>query len=262
MFAEVIIWALFGIGALVALGAFGRWMLANPMESVDGGLVWRATRVYVHCFHHLTVEGKEHLPKGRRPGPLVVVMNHTAGVDPVLVQAICRFYVRYVMAQDMRLPNYEWLWQWAGTIFVDRKGGSAQGTREAVRHLESGGVIGIFPEGGLERPPRHIMAFEPGVGMIVRRTGARVLPIVIDGTPIVDPAWASLWKPSRSRLRIMAPIYYGGSGLDANEIAEGRRKRFVQWTGWPTIETSAARRQEIAGERPTSPRSADSLPAA
>lgn len=259
--AEAIIWALFGLLALLALGFFARWLLANPRESVDGGLVWRGTRLYVRFFHHLTVEGKEYLPRGRRPGPLVVVMNHTAGVDPVLVQAVCRFYVRYVMAQDMRLPSYEWIWQWARTIFVDRTGRSAQGTREALRHLESGGVLGIFPEGGLERPARHILPFEPGVGLIVRRTGARVLPIVIDGTPIVDPAWASLWTPSRSRLRIMPPIDYADTGLGAAEIADDLRRRFVEWTGWPTIERAPAERAEVR-KNATGSRSADSLPAA
>jgi 1-acyl-sn-glycerol-3-phosphate acyltransferase len=262
MLAEAITWSLFGLGVVLALGGFSRWLLANPRETVDGGLVWQGTRLYAHFFHHLSVEGKEHLPRDRYPGPLVVVMNHTAGVDPVLVQSICRFYVRYVMAQDMRLPAYEWIWQWARTIFVDRTGGSTQGTREALRHLASGGVLGIFPEGGLERPPRHIMPFEPGVGMIVRRTGARVLPIVIEGTPVVDPAWASLWTPSRSRIRIMPPIDYDGSGLSAAEIADDLRERYVEWTGWPRVEQNGGQAREPGAGRARGSRSAGSLPAA
>jgi 1-acyl-sn-glycerol-3-phosphate acyltransferase len=70
--------------------------------------------------------------------------------------------------------------------------------------------------------------------VIIHRTGAPVLPVVIDGTPQVDPAWDSLIHPSRSRLRFMAPIDYRSSGLSPEAIALDLRRRFVDWTGWPT----------------------------
>lgn len=261
--AQLSIWIAFGVVALIAIGLFARWLIDCPRETVDAGLIWRAVRIYSHFFHHLRVEGKQWLPRERYPGPLVVVMNHTAGVDPVLVQAVCPFYVRYVMAEDMRLPTFEWLWNWSQAIFVDRVKRSAHGTREALRHLKEGGVLGIFPEGGLERPACHILPFEAGVGMIVKRTGAKVLPIVIDGTPAVDPAWASLWTSSHARLRIKEPIDYRGSGLSATQITEDLRARFAEWTGWPLIDEEQARElveKSTINER--SGRSTNSLPAA
>jgi 1-acyl-sn-glycerol-3-phosphate acyltransferase len=140
------------------------------------------------------------------------------------------------MAEDMRLAKAEWLWQWSTVIFVDRVKRSAHGTRDAVRHLAEGGVLGIYPEGGLERPARHLLPFEPGVGLLIRRTGATVIPVIIDGTPQVDPAWASLWTRSHSRLRVMEPISYRGSKLSAEEIARDLQRRFASWTGWPVLE--------------------------
>ena len=72
------------------------------------------------------------------------------------------------------------------------------GAREAIKHVRGGGVLGIFPEGGLERPARTILPFQAGVGLIIRRTEAPVLPVVVSGTPIADQAWTSLVRFSSS----------------------------------------------------------------
>lgn len=232
----ILIWGVSTIGGLILLGYACRWLLNNPREDVIGGLLWHGARVYAALFHRVRVEGREHIPATRHgAGPLIVVMNHTAGVDPVLVQAVCRFHIRYVMAEDMRLPRFNDLWEWQRVIFVDRVNRSAHGTREALRHLDEGGVLGIYPEGGLERPACHLLPFEAGIGLLVRRSRARVLPVIITGTPQVDPAWASLWRPSRSRLRFMEPIDYDGSGLSATAIVQDLQGRFKAWTGWPVI---------------------------
>jgi len=231
----VLIWLAGGLGVLVALGFACRWLLNNPRDDVIGGLLWHPGRIYSYVFHRLRVDGRENIPSREEAGPLVVVSNHTAGVDPVFLQSICPFFVRFVMAEDMRLKALDGLWNWLTIIFVDRVKRSGHGTREAIRHLSQGGVLGIFPEGGLERPARHLMPFEPGIGMLIRRTRARVLPVIIEGTPQVDPAWASLWTPSRSRVRVMPPIDYTDSGLDALEITLDLQRRYVEWTGWPLL---------------------------
>lgn len=227
-------WAILALLGLTLLGFASRKLLDNPREDVETGLLFLIGRTYVRLVHHLRVEGLEHVPAGRTPGPLVVVSNHTAGVDPVLVQANCPFEIRWLMAEDMRLPGAEWFWTWAGIISVKRTSSSeVQGLRSALRVLASGGVIGIFPEGGLERPTRHVLPFSPGVGLLVKKSRARVLPVVVDDTPQTDPAWSSLWQSSRASVRYMAPIDYTNSEMSGTEIAEDLRERYLKWTGWP-----------------------------
>jgi len=178
------------------------------------------------------VDIRGQVPDSPFAGPLIIVANHTAGVDPLLIQAACRFEVRWLMASDMRHPALEWLWVYAHIIFVDRAGRDSMGPREAIGHVRSGGVLGIFPEGGLERPPRTIQPFQPGVGLIIKRTGAPVIPVVIDGTPIADQAWGSLIRRSRAVVRFMDPIRYEKTWTSEG-IAIDLRRRFSQWTGWP-----------------------------
>jgi 1-acyl-sn-glycerol-3-phosphate acyltransferase len=230
-------WLLVGILALVVFGAFARWLLQNPRGTVDAGLIWRTTEIYTAVVHRVRVEGAEHIPLTRAPGPLIVVLNHTAGIDPLLAQSVVPFEIRWIMMTAMRVPALEWFWRFANVIFVDQEGG-VSGAREAIRHVKAGGVIGIFPEGGIERPREHILPFEPGVGFLIRRTGARVLPVIIDGTPPVDPAWASLIHRSRSRVRFMPPIDYGSTKMSAQEIAQDLRRRYMEWTGWPAADAT------------------------
>lgn len=189
-------------------------------------------RCYARVFHGLRLTGRAHIPSTTSPGPLIVVANHTAGVDPILVSACCPFRIRWVMAQDMRLSWLEWLWKWQRVIFVSRSGQDRRAVREALAHLEGGGVIGIFPEGGLERPPRQIRQFRRGIGLLIHRSRAPVLPLVIEGTPSVDPAWASLWRPGRARVQAHPVIDYAGTGLTGPDIALDLRRRYLDWTGW------------------------------
>ena len=185
-------------------------------------------------MRQLRVSGVEHVPApgraGAAPGALIVVANHTAGVDPLLIQAALPYEVRWIMAQDMRVAAMEGFWTYARIIFIDRQKRDSRGLREALRHLKQGGVIGVFPEGHIERPARELLPFEEGIGFLIERSGAPVLPVVIEGTPEVDPAWASLVRPSRSKLRFL-PLWRPAKG-EGGSAGAALRGLFQVATGW------------------------------
>lgn len=232
-----VILGILGLLLLTLIGWLGRVVFENPRGDFESGFALAVSRLYCRAVHLLRVRGRKRIPAGQHPGPMIVVCNHTAGIDPILVQAACPFYVRWLMAQDMRTPRLEWFWTWWDVMFVDRIKRDSGGLRQALRHLKAGGVVGIFPEGGLERPPKQILPFQPGIGMLVKKTGARVLTVTVDGTPQVDPAWASLWNPSKSIVHFRETIDYTTTDLDGPAIAEDLRRRFVNYTGWTANNT-------------------------
>lgn len=233
-------WGMLVAGAWLAWALFAQWILRGSVrgpDDVSTGLVARGIQLYVRAVHHLRIEGREHVPATADASPLILIANHTAGIDPLVIQAGIPFDPRWMMGSDMMVPGLNWMWDLARIIPVERFGGGDPASlRVALKHLKGGGVVGVFPEGTLERPPRHILPFQPGVGLLIRRSGARVLPIVIDGTPQVDPAWASLWRTSRTVVRFLPVIDYSKTSLDAQAIAEDLRARFIAATGWPTSE--------------------------
>lgn len=241
-------WILVAAVAWLAFAGATGWMLrTSPRQDGDvaTAIAYRVLQAYVRVFHALRLEGVENIPRSRTAGPLIVISNHASGVDPLLIQAVCPFEVRWMMAEEMRLPWLEPVWQWAGIIFVDRSQKQTMGARVAIRGLQSGGVLGLFPEGGLERPPRRIQPFLHGVGLLVARTRAPVLPFVIEKNAAGRSAWASLIKPGRSRVRAMPILRYEDRSLRAEAITEDLHRRYLDWTGWP-----AALEQASAAPKP------------
>lgn len=222
--------ALFVLLCLVLAGArsFGaRW---TPALGRLDGLMYLLGFAYARGVHELEIE---HEPGALDDltGPIIVVCNHTAGVDPILVSLGVPTKIRWIMADDMRLRGLGWFWNRVGVIFIARNRHGRTGLRRARAHLDAGGVIGIFPEGRIERPAGRLLPFAPGVGVLVQRSGARVLPVVIEGTPTsAKTAWESLWMRSQTRVRVMRPIDYRDSGMGNAEIARDLHDRYARWT--------------------------------
>ncbi len=230
------LWIIFSaLGVLIVLAclcgaAYGRSRPQDPLGPLNG-LVYLIGRHYAKSVHQLRVT-VEPGAFDDLTGPLIVVCNHTAGVDPILVSISMPSRVRWLMADDMRVPWLNWFWKWHGIIFIARNRHGRAGIRNARKHLHAQGIIGIFPEGRIERPARTLLPFASGVGVLVRRTGARVLPVVIEGTPQTEPAWNALWTASNSSVYYHEPIDYAGMNMDATEITADLEARFKQWTGW------------------------------
>jgi 1-acyl-sn-glycerol-3-phosphate acyltransferase len=207
--------------------AYGRkWIPAfGPFE----GLLYLFGYGYARGMHDLQVEVEDGAFDDLG-GPMIVVCNHTAGVDPILVSLSVPTKICWLMADDMRLKGLNWMWNCLGVIFVARNRHGRTGLRKARAHLDMGGVIGIFPEGKIERPAKQLLKFAPGVGVLVKRSGARVLPVLIEGTPTAAPnAWDSLWTRSNTRVRVMNPIDYSDSGMSNAEIAQDLHSRYSVW---------------------------------
>lgn len=188
-------------------------IIANPRGEPGYGLGFWALRSYAHLVHRLQFSGRDNLPPGGRlpVRPVIVVVNHTAGIDPILVQLACPFEIRWMMGRDMMLPAFDWVWNWLRVIPVDRRNsrGDMTALRLALRHLESPhNAIGVFPEGAIAKPRGSLLPFAPGVGLLVAKSNAIVLPIHIHGTPNVPEAWQSLWTRSRSSLHILPPVTF------------------------------------------------------
>ena len=210
----------------------------NPRQDAEYGLGLAFVQVYVRLVHRLRVRGR--VPDREAGRGMLVVVNHTAGVDPVLVQAVCPFEIRWMMARDMMIPSMNRWWRWLDVIPVDRgeqgkPGSDATAAKEAIRHLRAGGTVGVFPEGGIERPPRTLRPFAPGIGLLVRMTKARVLPVIIEDTPITDSAWGSLTTPSASKITVLPVFESADAKKSPEEITRVIQGLFERATGWRVV---------------------------
>ncbi len=203
----------------------------SPRPTWLGYLLWTAIRLHARLVHRTKYVGRDAVDP-RPPGPLIIVSNHTGAADPLLIQAACTFEIRWMMMREMNRGLVDWFTRYGRIILVERDGRDMATTREALRHLRGGGVLGIFPEGGIERPAGQLRRFQEGVGFLVQRTGATVIPVWISGTPHVDRAVESLWRRGRARVEFGQAMRFDPAAAP-DAVTRAVRDRIAATSGWP-----------------------------
>jgi 1-acyl-sn-glycerol-3-phosphate acyltransferase len=147
-------------------------------------LVRGAARLYFG----LTLRGTEHAPPA---GPVLITPNHQTYADPALVTLPIRRPV-YYMAWDrlFTVPFFGWLIRTMRAFPVDIDATDLRATRRAMRLLQAGAAVMIFPEGSrsLDGAVGH---FKPGAFRLAVARSVPVLPVTITGG-------YELWPPSRT----------------------------------------------------------------
>ncbi len=127
----------------------------------------------------LTTHGREHVP---REGPAILASNHASFLDPILVGICARRPVRFLVANDFyRDPRLHTTLRWLGAIPVGGDAGLIRSFKHIGKVLGRGGVLGIFPEGGITRDGA-MRPFRPGASVLALRMGVRLVPIHLGGT--------------------------------------------------------------------------------
>ncbi len=197
------------------------------------GAIWVILRLYCRVRHRVKFTNRRILPKSDADHEgLVVVSNHTGPVDPLAIQAGCRFLIRWMMAADMVGPQFDWLWRIQPMIRVARDGKDTGPLREAIRVIKAGGCVGIFPEGRITTPPREIRPFLPGAGLIIAKTHAPVLLVWVSGTPDTNKLGEALAATSHTRVAYLEMMDFAGE-RDPVVITGRLRDRIARASGWP-----------------------------
>ncbi len=233
----------FFAAALVGSAVVGarRYVLKGPIADWRLNVCWRVARLYCQAFHRARYLGHHRVP---RHGPVLLVAPHTAGVDPLLIQSALPRRVRWLMAGDMMIRPLGWFWKLLQIIEVQQGQADRTSARDAVAALKQGQIVGIFPEGGINREDAGLKPFAEGVGMIAGRSDAWIVPVAIDGTPRAASAYAALFKLSQSRVLF-------GQPFRASEVTDpdaGRSRRNAKLTQTIRDRVEATMR-ELAGRQ-------------
>lgn len=230
--------------ACIALACTGLWavVVLPRLRRVDQhqyGLSFArgCSNVVCRWCHRVRVEGHEHLEGLDPERGILIVANHTGAIDPFLLQVPLDRFIHWMMAKDMMCPALDDLWTLVRVVPVDRTRTDTYALRRALRLLRDNQVIGLFPEGRITRPPGTIRPFLGGAGLLATRGNATVLPILIDGTPDSDSVLKSMLGPSRSRLRILAPMQFDRA-TSPDDAAHAIRAAMAVASNWPLVETS------------------------
>lgn len=147
-------------------------------------------RALLERRYRITVSGAEHFPAD---GPVVVAANHTGWWDGPLMAILAPRPVHALTKQEMFAGPLGRFLTRAGQIPLDRVGPDPRAIRIALRVLEGGGCVGVFPEGA--RGDGEMRTARGGAAYLAMVSGAPVLPMVLLGTRL--PGEASGSRPPR-----------------------------------------------------------------
>jgi 1-acyl-sn-glycerol-3-phosphate acyltransferase len=174
-------------------------------------------RVLFSVEHH----GVENVPE---KGAVIIAGNHPSYLDPLLVGLPIKRTIRF-MAWDalFKIPLFGQIIKAVGAFPVDiRKGRGEAAYRQALRVLESGDALGVFPEG--QRSDQAAMGdLRAGVARLAVETGAPIVPVTIGGVMRAWPKWKLLPRSAKIVVRYHEPIR-----LSEEERAANRDNREFQ----------------------------------
>jgi len=158
------------------------------------------------------VDGAENIPAD---GQVVICMNHLSYLDPVLAAFASPRPINYIAKSSLfTKPLLGFLIRKLGTLPIDRDKPEVGVFRTIGNLLEKGRAIGIFPEGTRSKKTYQMQQGKAGVGMIVLRAGAPVVPVLLD-----YPKRAGLFKPT---------IIKFGKPIPAEQLDVGTGKQRFQ----------------------------------
>lgn len=160
------------------------------------------TLAFCRAWFRLRVEGREHVPAA---GAVLLVANHASYLDPPLVGISSRREVNFLAQAGLAgFAPLRWWMRQVGVTLIDRDAPSKEALRLIADSLAAGEVVGLFPE-GTRSADGAVAPFKSGVEFLVRRTGAVVVPIGLDGAHRAFPRRAWLPRPRRITVRFGAP---------------------------------------------------------
>ena len=170
-------------------------------------------------FWRVTVEGR--LPDP--PATFVVVPNHRSMVDALAIACLPREMKWIGKEEAFRIPWLGWALRIAGYVPVLRgdRGSGFSALARLRRYLEAGIPVGLFAEGTRSRDGT-LREFRPGPFKLAIDAGVPIVPVAITGAHEAmapDQAWI---RPSRIRVRILAPI--GTKDLRGDDVDRLRRE--------------------------------------
>jgi len=127
----------------------------------------------------LNVEGLENVPKDKN---FLVVCNHKSNFDPPVLGVALPVKVHY-MAKEELFKNkiLGALFRALGAFPIKRGAKDTSAIRSALRFLNMGEVVAMFPEGGRSKTPGMLRRGKHGAAMIAAHSGVGILPVGISG---------------------------------------------------------------------------------
>jgi 1-acyl-sn-glycerol-3-phosphate acyltransferase len=200
--------------------------LSRPLPSpTRRNWLWYSLQMLAHLafclWFRLRSRGAEKLPA--RGGALLLI-NHQSFLDPLVVGEQLTRPVSYVARDSLfRVPVVGWILRNTYVFPISREAASSSTIKDAVRRMQHGFFVGIFPE-GTRSIDGTLGEMKPGFLALVRRGGVPVYPVGISGSGRAFPRDTWIVRPRTIRVVFGEPF----TDVEIRELTKrGRENEFI-----------------------------------
>ena len=134
-------------------------------------------KVLTNIIFHPKYEGISNIPD---TGSIILAGNHTSILDPILLISSTKRSIHFLAKDELWKFPKGIIFSNLGLIPVNRREKDKNALKSAVDYLNSGCVIGIFPEGTTEKK-RGLLPFKIGAVKMAYDTNTKIVPFAIVG---------------------------------------------------------------------------------
>lgn len=173
---------------------------SHPVYSITR----RVVRAIVEKGLRIEWSGREHLPP---KGSAILLSNHSSFLDAIILEALPLRNIWFMTKNSQYKGHFmTWFLGLAKSFPVRRYTVDVQAVRNAIRVVQGGHILGIFPEGERSWDGR-MLPFKRGAMRLVLALGAPVIPVGIAGAYDLMPRWTHRVKKVPVHVRFGAPLH-------------------------------------------------------
>jgi 1-acyl-sn-glycerol-3-phosphate acyltransferase len=169
------------------------------------------SRLLAQLFYRFRILHRERMIQ---TGPVILAMNHQSFFDPPLAGNACDRPIYFLAKKSlMKVPVLGWLLPKLNVIPVDLEGQSPGALKALIRILRGGDAALVFPEGS-RAPDGTLQPALPGLGFVIAKTRAPVVPMRIFGAFDAWPIHGKIRLGPRITIVVGEPIHFSESDFE------------------------------------------------
>jgi len=221
---DVLIWAYTLAYGLASLPVF----FLPDRESILHGMARSWSRLILRTIMSpVKVTGLDQIDTSK---PHVYAVNHGSALDIPVLYVHLNFQFRILFKKELlSYPVIGWHLRQSGQVCIDQQkpSRSVAEIRSAVKSLQRGMPLVIFPEGG-RTPDGEIKPFMPGAFYLAIKTGVDIVPVALVGTYEMLPMNTYHIKPRPLEMRVGSLIPTAGYDLRQMDVLSVKVQKAVE----------------------------------
>ena len=175
-------------------------------------LGYHLSRLFAQFFFGFRIVHRERVIQ---TGPVILAINHQSFLDPPLAGNACDRPIFFLAKKSlMNVPVLGWVLPKLNVIPVNLEG-DRSALKALLRILRAGECALVFPE-GTRTPDGTLQPALPGLGLLIAKTRAPVVPMRIFGAYDVWPIHGKLRLSGKITIVVGEPIYFSEADVQGN----------------------------------------------